>query len=73
MNKGARDLKVFQGFGDENGGKGRWALEGKFCNPNKEEGQPLKWARKGCKREGNASKLSLPKYPSEAKDIWKNS
>ena len=67
----ALNFEDFGGFGD--GAKWRSSLDKNFSNPNKEEGQPLKWARKGCKREGNAPKLSLPKYPPEAKDIWKNS
>ena len=73
MKKRARDLKLFRVFGYGNGGKGREALEMKFSNPHQGETQPLKWIKKGVKGEGNASKLSLPKYPPEDRDILKNS
>ena len=73
MKRGARNLKLFRVFGYGNGGFGREALEMKFCNLNKGAVQPLKRTKKGVKGEGNASKLSLPKYPPEDRDILKSS
>ena len=48
-------------------------LRENFLTLAKKRVSPLNGPKRGVKGEGNAPKLSLPKYPSEAEDILKNS
>ena len=53
--------------------KGDDVLRENFLTLTKEKVSPLNGQERGVKGEGNAPKLSLPKYPPEGKDILKNS